>query len=423
MKKVVTWLFTLCMVLFVLAGAPLRALDLGKGFSLGGGVKTGLEIKNSDYSGSLEGIARANEYPLTLYFASHDNDSHIGEGWLNMDYAARQWGVHLGVWAHGDLKKFDDVLHIGDVYLWAKLLDNRLQFTGGKGGGTPITSGGWLGADWLGYDGLRVFWVDPLGFSVGINFSNPGPEGIKPVDYLASIMYGAKYETERWWISLMFDNNPIYDDSEANFDGGLHRDPAAKPIGQAGNIAFGVGVKDVFAGKGSIALDGIITNIGEEDKPSLGSGITNYKISPIDVMFALKGGYPVSSKIYTEVKAKYTIKQGDNGIYQHSTTWGQLQIEPYASYAPLDFLKLQLSFNITSYLNSYYFAEKPDDHLPVGWGPADPTVGDYASTYQFKIEPALVLQFGGCSIIFGYEGLFSRDHLENTAYIDLRWSF
>jgi hypothetical protein len=109
-------------------------------------------------------------------------------------------------------------------------------------------------------------------------------------------------------------------------------------------------------------------------------------------------------------------------VYDHSTTWGQFQIEPYASYAPFDFLKLQLSFNITSYLNSYYFAEKVND-LPAGWGPADPTQGDFASTYQFKIEPALVLQFRGCSIIFGYEGLFSRDHLENTAYIDLRWSF
>jgi hypothetical protein len=412
-----------CVVaLLILAGVPLSALDLGRGFSLGGGVKTGLEIKNSDYAGSLEGVAHSKEYPLTLYFASHENDSHIGEGWLNMDYAAPQWGAHLGVWAHGDLKSFDDVLHLGDLYLWAKLLDDRLQFTGGKGGGTPITSGGWLGADWLGYDGLRVFWVDPLGFSLGINFSNPGSDGIKPVDYLASIMYGAKYEAERWWVSLMFDNNPIYDDSEANFDGGLHRDPDATPIGQAGNIAFGIGVNNIFAGKGSLAFDGIVANIGEDDKAGLGPGTANYKISPVDVILALKGGYPVTPKIYTELKAKYTIKHGDNGDYQHSTTWGQLQIEPYGSYQAFDFLKLELSFNITSYFNSYYLAEDVST-LSAGWAPADPTVGDYASKYQFKLGPALVFQFHGCLIALGYEGIFSRDHLENVAYIDLRWSF
>jgi hypothetical protein len=418
MKKSTYCLF----IVFVLGSLPLAALDLGQGFSLGGGVKTGLEIKNSDYAGSLEGIAHSKEYPLTLYFASHDNDSHIGEGWLNMNYAAPQWGAHLGVWAHGDLKSFDDILHLGDLYLWAKILDDRLQFIGGKGGGTPITSGGWLDADWLGYDGLRIFWVDPLGFTLGLNFSNPGPGGLKPVDYMASIMYGAKYETGRWWMSLMFDNNPIYDDSEANFDGGLHRDPNAKAIGQAGNIAFGLGINNVFAGKGSLVLDGIITNIGEDDRPGFGSGVSNYKISPVDVILALKGSYPVTSRIHTELKVKYTIRQGDNGNYQHSTAWGQFQIEPYGSFRAFDFLKLELSFNLTSYFNSYYLAE-PVLHLPSGWTPADPTVGNYASKYQFKIEPGLVLQFGGCFIIFGYEGIFSRDHVENTAYVDLRWSF
>ena len=340
------------------AATTATALDLGNGFSLGGGVKTGLLVKNSDYTGKLGGLAHGDKFPMTLYFASKDNESYKGEGWFNMGYNTGTWGLNLSFLAHGDLKNYEDNVHMGDYYLWANLLDNRIRFIGGQGGGTPIATGGWVNADWLGYTGLRLFWVDPLGFSIGINFPDPDngstAEGIKPVTYFSMVMFGASYSFKGFWVSLIFDNNPIYDDTEANYDGGLHRSHDAEPIAQSGNIGFGIGMNDIFGGKGVVALDGMVTNLGEDDVISTGS--TSYKISPVKATFALKAGYPVFNELYAELKAKYLLSQGDNADRTASTSWGKLEIEPYVSYQIIENLKAEVAFNYAYYINSYFLA-------------------------------------------------------------------
>lgn len=415
--------YLLAAAAFFLAAVPAGALDLGGGFNLSGGVKTGLEIKNSDYTGKLEGLAHGEEYPLTLYFASRENETYNGEAWLEFDYSREDLGIHLGTWAHGNLKNFDGSINLGDHYIWANFYRNRLLFKGGQGGGAPITSGGWINADWLGYTGLRVFWFDPsLGISLGINFVDPGKDGIKPVNYLSTIMFGAKYAFEKFWAVLMWDNNPIYDDSEANTDGGLHRNPNAEPIAQAGNIAFGLGLNDIFWGKGSLALDGLITNLGENDVETGG----NYKISPIETAIAFKGAWPVTEQFYAEVKAKYTFKQGDNADETGTAIWGQIEFEPYASYVVYENIKAELSLNLKSYFNSYYLAADINvsgQELKAGQTGAYPAALDYLSPYQFNIKPAVIFTVLGGNIICGYEGIFSRDHVENILYVDFRWSF
>ncbi|MDR0411654.1 MAG: hypothetical protein LBH75_06745 [Treponema sp.] len=411
------------------AAAMVSGADLGSGFSLSGGVKTGLMMKNSDYSGKLDGLDMKNEYPLTLYFASADNETYNGEGWLRFnfeqEYKVVKYGLNLGMWSHGDLSKWNDVMHLGDHYLWVNFFQNKLQIKGGQGGGTPITSGGWLNADWLGYNGVRVFWVDPIGISAGINFPDPGVSGVRPVNYLSTIILGVKYldkRAGRYWISLIWDNNLIYDDSESAYDGGLHRTEEVEdnPIGLSGNMAFGVGVTNIFAGKGNASIDGVISNIGEDAVPSKHGGA--YKISQLKSVFALKGGCPVTDELFLELKGKYVLTQGDNKDLNEAISWGQLQVEPYISYRALGFMKAELSVNFTYYINSYYLAVKTSD-FDAGQVPGRQSLLDYVSTYQFTVKPDIVFSFSGIMAILGYRGIFSRDHLENKLFLDARWRF
>ncbi|MDR2743433.1 MAG: hypothetical protein LBB98_14980 [Treponema sp.] len=428
MKKQIVFLFITTALLFMPV-LFLSALDLGSGFSLGGGVKTGLEIKNSDYSGELEGIGHAKEYPMTLYFASRDNEAYNGEGWFNLNYSGNamgiNWGAGLGGWAHGDLKNYSDIFHLGDHYLWAYFFDDQFRIIGGQGGGTPINTGGWLNADWLSYNGLRVFYVAPFGLSLGINFVDPGPDGIKPVEYLTTIMAGVKYEYQGIWGSLMFDNNPIYDDSDANYDGGLH---GYRPlIGQAGNLGIGVGMNDIYAGAGMIALDMIVANMGEDHITS--SVNPDYKYSPVEITAAIKTGYPwLDGKLYTEFKAKYLVKRGDNADFTGPAVWGLLVFEPYISYEILPGLKAELSIAPNFYINSYYLAldvtpNASGVRYTAGQTAPIAAVGEFASTYACSVNPKLSVNFGGATIVLGYEGVYSRDHAENTVYVDMRWAF
>jgi hypothetical protein len=414
--------FAVLLTVFITV-ARINALDMGNNLSISGGVKAGLQIKNSDYAGKLEGIAHSGEYPLTLFFASRENDAYNGEGWLEFGYSAGNWGLKLGAWSHGDIKKYDDTLHLGDHYFWANFFDSRFRLIGGQGGGTPISSGGWINADWLSYTGVRLFWVDPSGLSAGINFTAPEAEGIKPADYFSTIMFGVKYDAGVFWLDFMAANNPIYDDSEATYDGGLH--DRGEKIAQAGNIAFGIGAP-LLDGRLNLAFDGMVTNLGEEDVPTAGSG--NYGISPVETTLALKGGFSVTEKIYAELKAKYIINQGDNADDTGAATWGRLAVEPYVSYQMFDFVKLQFSFNLTWYINSYYLAvgatPAASRRLEAGQVPPYPWAFDYYSQYQLTLEPSMIFSvFNGGSIVTGYKGNFSRDHVENSIYVDFRWAF
>ncbi|MDR0645278.1 MAG: hypothetical protein LBG05_10335 [Treponema sp.] len=413
----------------LVAVTAVSAMDLGMGFSLSGGVKTGLMMKNSDYSGNLNGLNVNNEYPLTLYFASAEEEAYNGEGWLSFNFKQEnevmQYGLNLGAWSRGDLTNWNDVMHLGDHYLWVNFFQNKLQIKGGQGGGTPITSGGWLGADWLGYTGVRMFWVDPTGVSVGINFPDPGKDGVKPVNYLSTIMVGAKYEDKQtglYWISIMWDNNPIYDDSESDYDGGLHRTKEVmdNPIGLSGNAAFGIGVTNIFDGKGNVSIDGIISNIGENALFS-GHGV-NYKIPQLKSTFALKVDYPATNELAVEIKGKYILTHGDNANLNGSQTWGELQVEPYISYQAFSFVKAELSVNYTQYINSYYLAEKVYN-FDAGQVPGYQPLLDYVSTYQITVKPSIVFSFSGITAAIGYNGVFSRDHLKNKIFLDARWSF
>jgi hypothetical protein len=319
---------------------------------------------------------------------------------------------------------------LGDYNIWANFLDNNLLLIGGQGGGRPISTGGWINADWLGYTGLRLFWVDPLGFSIGINFPDPDngskAEGIKPVTYLSMIKFGAGYKYNKFHAAVVFDNNPIYDDTEANYDGGLHRDPNANPIAQSGNIGFGLGIDKIFGGEGEIVFDGMVANLGEDDIISTGS--KSYKISPMKTFLALKAGYPVTDLFYAELKAKYSISQGDNEDNTASTTWGKIEVEPYVSYQIINNLKFDLSVNFAYYINSYYLAQdvspvagsqilRAGQVAPYSWA------FDYYSTWQLFVKPAFAYTFGGATMIIGYEGEYSRDHVQNSIFIDFRWSF
>jgi hypothetical protein len=121
----------IALIITAQAVRSLSALDLGNGLILGGGVKTGLEIKNADYAGRLEGVGHSQEYPMTLYFASRDNEVYNGEGWLNFSYSGSEggfgYGLGLGAWAHGTLKNYEDPIHLGDHYLRLSLAEGRFQ--------------------------------------------------------------------------------------------------------------------------------------------------------------------------------------------------------------------------------------------------------------------------------------------------------
>jgi len=425
MKKIIA--FT---VLTLIITGGLFAEEILPGFEISGGVKSGLMVKMRDYSGKLSLAGHGDSYPMTLFFASQDSGSYKGEGWLGFGYNAGTWGLNLSFWAHGDLKNYNDLVHMGDHFIWANLLDGKIRFIGGQGGGTPISTGGWLNADWLSYTGLRLFWVDPLGFNIGINFPDPDngwtAEGIKPVTYLSMIMIGASYRMNDFWISLVFDNNPIYDDTEANYDGGLHRDRDASPIAQSGNVGFGVGVENIFAGKGVLAFDGMITNLGEDDVSSIGS--RSYKISPVKTILALKAGYPINDNFYAEIKGKYQISQGDNEDRTASITWGRFEFEPYVSYRIIDNLRFELAFNYAAYVNSYYLAAEITPNASIGTlspgqTAAYPSALDYLSPFQLSVKPALNFSHMGASIAVGYNCSYSRDFIDNTLFIDFRWSF
>jgi hypothetical protein len=366
---------------------------------------------------------------MTLYFASRDNEAYNGEGWFNLKYSGSldemNWGIGFGAWAHGDLKDYQDAFHMGDHYLWANFLDDQLRFIGGEGGGTPISTGGWLNADWLGYTGLRLFYISPFGLSLGINFADPGKDGIKPVEYLTTIMLGAKYEYRRLWASIMFDNNPIYDDSDANYDGGLH---GYRPlIGQAGNVGLGVGMNNIYGEAGMAALDMIIANLGEDHIISALN--SQYKYSPVEVTAALKTGYPFfDGRLYAEFKAKYLVKWGDNATITGTAVWGLFTLEPYISCEIFPGLKAEFSLAPNFYINSYYLAlditpDASGRKYTSGQIPAVPAAGDYASLYTVSVNPKLSFTLAGATLVLGYEGIYSRDHAENTAYIDLRWAF
>jgi len=395
---------------------------------IGGGVKTGILVKNLDYGGKLGNIALGpdNKYPMTLYFASYENNALNGEGWLNASYSLNadrigKFGLALGLWAHGDIKEFKDVVHLGDHYVWANFFDDRLRFIGGQGGGAPISSGGWINADWLSYTGFRFFWVDPIGLSVGINFPDPGWEGIKPANYFSLLGAGVAYKNDRWSISVQFDNSPIYDDSESNYYGGLHRPDDQEPIGQKGNIAVGVGVEKLYGGKGFLVIDSLFTNLGADEEQGRG----DYTISPIQMAFALKTGWPITDRIYAEIKAKYTISKGDADDYMSAEApaiWGKLETEPYFSFQAFPNIGFNLSVYTALYINSYYLA-LPVQGFDVGQVPGYGPLLDYLSAYYVTIKTGVTFKVGGAEVVAGYAGSFSRDHTENNIYLDCKWSF
>lgn len=132
--------------------------------------------------------------------------------------------------------------------------------------------------------------------------------------------------------------------------------------------------------------------------------------------------------MYGELKGKYIINSGDNADDTGAATWGRFAIEPYAGYQMLDFVKLQFSFNVTWYINSYYLAVDANPGavrvLKAGQVPAYSWALDYFSRYQLTLEPSMVFSvFDGGAIITGYKGNFSRDHVENSIYVDFRWAF
>jgi hypothetical protein len=414
---------------FFLLAPAVFAVDFDNGLSVSGGVKTGLLVKNSDFSGKLEGAAGQAEYKPTLFFRSYESGAYNGEGWFTLGYRGQNWGVSLGAWAHGDSEQWESAVQLGDHYVWANFYGDILRVVAGHGGGTPVTTGGWINADWLSYPGIRLFWVDPnLGLSAGVNFPDPGAEGLEPVSYFQTVMAGVKFEKPKFWVSGVFDNNLIYDDSEADYAGGLHRDPQKKPVGQSGNVAAGVGIQNFINDKGRVVLDGMVNNLGAEDTSRRGAA-TPYSISPVEFQIALLAGFAflTDDALYTEIKAKYWSKQGENADDTAAANWGQIQIEPYVSYKIVEFLRAEISVNCTMFLDSYYLAAPKitvaGRTLEAGWAPPYKEAFDYYSTYTVKLKPALIFGIDTSVLAVGYEGVYSRDHLENTFYVDFRWSF
>jgi hypothetical protein len=402
--------------------------DSDSGFFISGGVKTGLLIRNRNFNNDLGKIAGIEDnYPMTLHFASYENNSRNGEGWLNIGYRWNiyqigKFGLQIGLWAHGDIHSFDDAIKMGDHFLWANFADDRLRFIGGQGGGTPITSGGWINADWLSYTGLRFFWIDPSGLSVGLILPDPGENGIVPVNYLATLGAGVSFKYESWWISGQVKNAPIYDDSESNYYGGLHRPDEQDPIAMAGNIAIGMGVENLYFGRGFLTLEALITNLGEDEIEGLG----DYTFSPVVTTFAFQTGASITDSIYVEFKGKYTISKGDNMDFSKAINWGKLEYEPYISFKPFEHLIFHLSFYGAHYFNSSYLALTPSTTMysfNAGQVPIYIPIQRYLSPFQFSIKPKITFILAGVDLDFGYDGSFSKDHVDNKVYIDFRWRF
>jgi len=316
---------------------------------------------------------------------------------------------------------------MGDYFVYAKFFDDHFQFIGGQGGGSPISSGGWLGANWLSYTGLRFFLNDMMGISAGIKLPDPGSEGIKPVEYLTMLGAGVKYQHSNWFLSLQFDNSPIYDDSETSYYGGLRRPAEQQAVGVAGNIAFGAGVQNLYKGKGDLVFEALVTNLGEENIE--GRGRTEaYTYSPIHATLALKTGFPLGDQFYAEIKGKYTMNQGDSADLDRAVLWGKAEIEPYISFKPFNHFTVDLAVYYALYVNSYYLAIDTKGYS-AGQVPAhnldqDPNqIGDYLSPYQISIKPKINFNLTGVNVDFGYNGTFSRDHVNNTIFLDFRWSF
>ena len=399
-------------------------------FSVGGGVSTGLHVRHRDFGGMLGTVATNPEtrYPMTLFLGSHSHNTRIGEAWLNFGYSWRHeigsFGLQIGFWAHGDAATGRDTVHLGDRFVWANLINDRLRFIGGQGGGTPISSGGWINADWLSYAGLRFFWVDPSGFSAGIKFPDPGEEGIRPVNYFSMLGFGAAFNQDNWWVSLQFSNNPIYDDSEANFFGGLRRPQEQDPIGQAGNIAVGFGLPNLFGGRGSAAIEALVTNLGEEQIEGLGNG---YMFSPVGGAFALTTGFQVTNQFFVELKARYNFRRGDNYDLTEAIHWGKVEFEPFFRFQPFSHLSFNLALYGAFFINNYYLALDVPNVAMRSWSAGqNPRYGEllgYLSRNILRVTPGVTLSLGGMAIDAGYEGTFSRDHVRNTIFIDFRWTF
>jgi hypothetical protein len=105
-----------------------------------------------------------------------------------------------------------------------------------------------------------------------------------------------------------------------------------------------------------------------------------------------------------------------------------LTLEPYIRCEIVPGFKAELSVTPNIYINSYYVALEVTPNatgVKYGAGQSAPVsaVGDYASLYTCSVNPKLSLGIGGVTIALGYEGFFSRDHVENTVYIDMRWAF
>jgi len=421
------------------------------GLHLSGGVRTGLLIRHRDFGGRLGLIALSpdEKIPMTLYFASYENHARIGEAWINLGYSwdvedVGRFGLRIGLWAHGGTAgSFQDTVHLGDRFVWANFFEDRFRFIGGQGGGSPISSGGWIGANWLSYTGLRFFWVDPSGFSAGLIFPDPARlvfnpirgeydwvEGISPVDYLSMLGVGLAFRQENFWISLQFDNSPIYDDTEANFSGGLRRPADQRPIAQAGNLALGIGMANLFGGRGFVTLEAMVNNMGEDHVDGLGE----YTISPVTYTFALQARMRIIDTFYAELRTRYTTRQGDPSgdplAATQAVQWGRFELEPHVRFRPFDHLRFDLSANWTFFFNSYYLALNVP-RLPyaggfafdAGWAPGHTNLLGFLSTSKTTIRPRVVLSLSGVDVAFGYTGVFSRDHVNNTMFVDLTWTF
>jgi len=403
------------------------------GFYVGGGVRTGLLIRHRDFGGRLGNNATGlgQRLPMTLYFASYRHNARIGEAWVNLGYSwaiedVGRFGFRMGFWAHGGaVGHFQDTVHLGDRFVWANFFDDRLRFIGGQGGGTPITSGGWINANWLSYAGLRFFWVDPSGLSLGLILPDPGEEGVSPVNYLTKLGAGVAFRQDDWWVSFQFDNTPIYDDTWGNFYGGLRRPAEQEPIAMAGNIAIGMGLRNLFDGRGFVTLEGMFTNLGEDAVNGLG----NFTVSPVAATFALQAGHRFTDYLSAELRGRFNMRQGDPGDFltaTQSTTWGRLEIEPHIRFRPFDHLRFEFSVNWTAFINSYYLAldtTVAGVHFTAGQAPGFSPLLDFLSPFRATVRPRIVFGMSGFEITLGYTGVFSRDQVNNTMFVDFRWLF
>jgi len=432
MKKISVVFLLSAFAIFSVPGWA-RAQETGNGFYFGGGVRTGLLIRHRDFGGRLGNNATGpgQKLPMTLYFASYQNNARIGETWLNLGYSwdideIGRFGLRVGVWAHGGtVGQFQDTVHLGDRFVWANFFDERFMFIGGQGGGSPIASGGWINANWLSYSGLRFFWVDPSGLSLGLILPDPGEEGVSPVNYLTMLGAGVAFRQDDWWVSFQFDNSPIYDDTRGNFHGGLRRPAGQEPVAMAGNIAIGMGLPNVFDDRGFVTLEGMFTNLGEDAVAGLGS----YTVSPVTSAFALQAGFRITDYVSAELRCRLTLRQGDPGDFLtagQATHWGKLEVEPHVRFRPFDHLRFEFSVNWTAFINSYYLAldtTVAGVQFTAGQAPGFGPLLDFLSPFRATVRPRVVFSLSGLDVTLGYTGVFSRDRVENTMFVDFGWRF